>query len=51
MNLINKQPEILYGVAYYPEYMPYNRISTDLEMMKKAGINTIRIAESSWSSF
>lgn len=43
--------EILYGVAYYPEYMPYDRIDTDMQMMKKAGINTIRIAESSWSSY
>lgn len=51
MNLTANQTEILYGTAYYPEYMPVRRISTDMEMMKKAGINTIRIAESSWSSF
>ena len=51
MNLIANQTKILYGTAYYPEYMPVRRISTDMEMMKKAGINTIRIAESSWSSF
>ena len=51
MNLTANQTEILYGTAYYPEYMPVRRISTDMEMMKQAGINTIRIAESSWSSF
>lgn len=43
--------KLLYGVAYYAEYMPYDRIPTDMEMMKKAGINTIRIAESTWSTW
>ncbi len=42
---------LLYGVAYYAEYMPYERITTDMKMMKKAGINTIRIAESTWSTW
>ena len=41
---------ILYGAAYYDEYMPYDRLDTDIAMMKKAGINVIRIAESTWSS-
>ena len=44
----------LFGAAYYPEYMPSeydteDRIKTDLSMMKKAGMNVIRIAESTWS--
>ncbi len=44
----------LFGAAYYPEYMPSEydteeRIKTDLSMMKKAGMNVIRIAESTWS--
>ena len=38
--------ELLYGAAYYDEYMPYDRLDKDVEMMKKAGINTVRIAES-----
>lgn len=41
--------ELLYGAAYYDEYMPYDRLDKDVEMMKKAGINTVRIAESTWS--
>lgn len=42
---------ILYGVAYYDEYMPYDRLHKDIEMMKKAGINLVRIAESTWSTY
>jgi beta-galactosidase len=30
--------------------MPYDRLDKDIEMMKKAGINTVRIAESTWST-
>ena len=41
---------LLFGVAYYDEYMPYDRLEQDVEMMKKAGINTVRIAESTWST-
>jgi beta-galactosidase len=41
---------ILFGVAYYDEYMPYERLDKDIKMMKDAGINTVRIAESTWSS-
>jgi beta-galactosidase len=39
---------ILYGAAYYPEYMPYERTDTDIALMKKAGINVVRIGESTW---
>ncbi len=42
--------EILFGAAYYDEYMPYERLDEDIKMMKKAGINTVRIAESTWST-
>lgn len=41
---------LLYGVAYYDEYMPYDRLTQDIQMMKDAGINTVRIAESTWST-
>src|SRR3954466_2914623 len=44
---INK---LLYGVAYYDEYMPYDRLDKDIQMMKEAGINVVRIAESTWST-
>ena len=36
---------LLYGCAYYDEYMPYERLDKDIAMMKKAGINVIRIAD------
>ena len=42
--------KLLFGTAYYDEYMPYERLGKDIEMMKKAGINTVRIAESTWST-
>lgn len=42
--------QLLYGVAYYDEYMPYDRLETDIQMMKEAGINVVRIAESTWST-
>lgn len=42
--------ELLFGAAYYDEYMPCDRLEQDVAMMKKAGINTVRIAESTWST-
>jgi len=42
---------VLYGVAYYPEYMPYDRLDQDVEMMQKAGITVVRVGESTWSSW
>lgn len=43
--------QLLYGAAYYDEYMPYDRLEKDIEMMKAAGINVVRIAESTWSTW
>src|ERR1051325_3153489 len=45
-----KMNQLLYGVAYYDEYMPYERLDKDVQMMKDAGINVVRIAESTWST-
>ncbi|MDN3657271.1 beta-galactosidase [Ferruginibacter paludis] len=42
--------KLLFGVAYYDEYMPYERLDKDIQMMKAAGINVVRIAESTWST-
>ncbi len=42
--------KLLYGAAYYDEYMPYERLEEDIKMMKTAGINVVRIAESTWST-
>ncbi|MDD2533564.1 MAG: beta-galactosidase, partial [Eubacteriales bacterium] len=39
-----------YGVAYYDEYMPHERLAEDIELLLAAGINTVRIAESTWST-
>lgn len=41
---------ILFGAAYYDEYMPQDRLTKDIAMMKAARINTVRIAESTWST-
>ncbi len=42
--------ELLYGASYYDEYMPYDRIDTDVQMMKAAHLNVVRVAESTWST-
>ena len=53
--LVSAQPwklkTVLYGVAYYHEYMPYERLATDIKMMKEAGINVVRLGESTWSLY
>ena len=46
-----KTDKLYYGVAYYDEYMPYDRVEKDMEMIAKAGMNVIRIAESTWSTW
>lgn len=46
-----KTDKLLFGAAYYDEYLPVDRIETDMEMMAKAGMNVIRIAESTWSTW
>jgi beta-galactosidase len=47
------QPTILYGVAYYNEYMPADlqpgRLEKDVALMKAAGISVVRMGESTWS--
>src|SRR5208337_754857 len=40
---------ILYGAAYYHEYMPYERLDKDVALMQKAGLNVVRMGESTWS--
>jgi hypothetical protein len=41
---------VLFGVAYYDEYTPVNRVEEDAKMMKAAGITVVRIAESTWGT-
>ncbi len=42
-------PQILYGAAYYHEYEPTERLDQDVSMMKAAGLNVVRMGESTWS--
>jgi beta-galactosidase len=44
----NQMDTILYGAAYYPEYMPYDRLEEDAKLMQQAGINVVRVGEFSW---
>lgn len=52
---IHSQPKkfntVLYGVAYYHEYMPYERLEKDVKLMEDAGISVVRLGESTWSLF
>jgi len=45
-------PTVLYGAAYYNEYMPGDqaaRLDKDVALMKDAGLNVVRMGESTWS--
>jgi beta-galactosidase len=48
-------PTVLYGAAYYNEYMPGDdadhvaRLAKDVALMKAAGLNVVRMGESTWS--
>ncbi|WP_445193934.1 beta-galactosidase [Sphingomonas sp. Tas61C01] len=48
-------PHILYGSSYYSEYLPAEvgpeRVATDAELMRKAGVRVVRMGESSWGTF
>ena len=42
---------VLYGAAYYPEYMPTDRLEIDVKLMQDAEISVVRVGESTWSSW
>ncbi|MCJ1674611.1 MULTISPECIES: beta-galactosidase [unclassified Rathayibacter] len=44
-------PGVLYGAAFYPEYLPEGRLDTDLDLMVEAGLTVIRVGESVWSTW
>jgi beta-galactosidase len=44
----NEMDSILYGAAYYTEYMPYERLEQDAQLMQQAGLTVVRMGESSW---
>ena len=37
------------GCAYYPECSGVERLQTDAELMRRAGINIVRVGEFAWS--
>ena len=41
--------ELVFGAAYYEEYAQTERLEKDMDLIRGAGMNTIRIAESTWS--
>ena len=49
--MMNASRSVRFGAAYYSEYQPYDRLEQDLELMVAAGINTIRVGESVWSTW
>ena len=46
-----KFDNVLYGAAYYHEYMPTDRLDKDIQMMKDCGLSVVRVGESSWGLF
>lgn len=48
---MKKMKTLLYGAEYYDEYMPYDRLEQDVKLMQEAGINVVRIGESTWSTY
>jgi beta-galactosidase len=46
---VTEFPNVLYGAAYYSEYMPYDRVDKDVALMKAADLNVVRMGESTWS--
>src|SRR5512146_512482 len=45
----NQMETFLYGAAFYEEYMPQDRLEKDVQLMEQAGINVVRVGESTWS--
>ncbi len=48
---VPKMDNVLYGAAYYQEYMPADRLAEDLKLMKGSGMSVVRLGESTWSLF
>ena len=47
--IVPKFTKLLYGAAYYHEYMPHERLAEDVRLMREAGVNFVRVGESTWS--
>ena len=42
---------MLYGVSYYHEYQPYERLEEDVALMQEMYVTVVRLGESTWSSW
>ncbi|HUS15101.1 MAG TPA: beta-galactosidase, partial [Chloroflexia bacterium] len=42
---------MLYGVSYYHEYQPFERLAEDVRLMAAAGLTVARVGESTWASW
>ncbi len=45
----SRMDTFLYGAAFYEEYMPEDRLDKDVQLMQQAGLNVVRVGESTWS--
>lgn len=44
-----KTNEFLFGTAYYHEYHQVERLAEDVRLIKEAGMNVVRLGESTWT--
>lgn len=44
------QPPLLLGAAWYPEQWPESRWNADLDLMQKAHMHVVRVAEFAWTA-
>lgn len=52
MTIAAQHPHPLrFGAAYYPEYQPSLDLERDLDLMRAAHFNVIRVGESVWSTW
>ena len=42
--------KVYVGAAYYPELWPLSEVDKDIERMKAAGVNCVRMGEFAWSA-
>lgn len=47
----SEKPSVLFGSAFYDEYIPTSDLEHDFTLMKKAGFTVIRVGEGSWSKW